>query len=280
MDIKKSKYRTLQNILEKMDRVAVAFSGGVDSTFLLRTARDTLGDRVMAVTALSETVPRHESDDIRNFVRELGVLHRLVETRELDLPEFVLNKPDRCYVCKKYRFGKLIALAQAEGFSIMADGENIDDEDDFRPGRRAVRELGVRSPLREAGFTKADIREMAKKMGLANWDRPASACLASRIPFYIPVTAELLDRIDRAETFLRSLNICPQVRVRLGTGDPDTARIEVFPEAFSRLTAPEVRQPMVTFLKNLGFRYITIDLEGYRVGSLNPEIRKDEPDGQ
>ncbi|QTA92709.1 ATP-dependent sacrificial sulfur transferase LarE [Desulfonema magnum] len=268
MDSPELKYQNLQNILKALGRVLIAFSGGVDSTLLLKVAKDILGDDVLAVTVSSETTPRCEQQDAICFAKASDAEHLLVKSHEMDLPEFVKNPLDRCYICKKSRFSDLLKLAHEKGFPYVADGENHDDQSDYRPGSRAAQELGIRSPLKAAGLTKAEIRLLSKKLNLPTWDKPAYACLASRIPYHSPITAEKLRQVDEAEEFLRGLGLSPQLRVRHYN---DTARIECEPKDIPKIAESTLRSHIVTHFKSLRFKFITLDLEGYHMGSLNPD---------
>jgi uncharacterized protein len=241
----------------------------VDSTLLLKAAKDVLHDDVLAVTAQSETTPRHEMKDACRLAEELRCKHLIVQGRELDLEDFTRNPPDKCYICKKSRFGHLVQLAEAQGLAFVVDGENSDDETDYRPGSKAARELGVRSPLREAGFSKEEIRSLSKKLGLSTWNKPSYACLASRIPYGHPITAQKLRQIDAAEDFIRKFRVSDQLRVR---HHGDTARIEVDAEAMWALLQSPIRGQIVRSLKHMGFDFVTLDLEGYETGSLNRSL--------
>jgi len=261
-----TKYRQLQSILKEMRHVLIAYSGGVDSTLLLKVAHDVLGDNVLAVTALSATTPRHERESADDLARSIGARHQLVETDELDLPDFTANPADKCYICKKERFSGLLQLAAENNCRFVVDGGNTDDHSDYRPGLRAVEELGVRSPLAEAGLNKTEIRELSKRLGLETWDKPSFACLASRIPYHSPITAEKLRQVDEAETYLRQTGLAPQLRVR---HHGDVARLEIDPQDFGRLLEDDSRRRILKVFRKLGFRHVALDLEGYRMGSLN-----------
>lgn len=268
------KYKQLKTILQEMGGLVVGFSGGVDSTFLLKTAQEILGDKVLAVIASSETYPPREIEEAIKLVRAWGVRYKLIETHELQDPNFRRNPPQRCYYCKKELFSQLKKIAQEEGLPWVVDGSNYDDLQDFRPGTRARDELGVRSPLQEARLTKEEIRYLSRLAGLPTWNKPSFACLASRFPYYSEINEEVLIKIAQAEEFLRSQGF-KQVRLRHHGA---LARIEVSPEDIPRFLEAKLRQKVVQRLKNLGYQYVTIDLEGYRTGSMNEVLRESDSD--
>jgi uncharacterized protein len=265
-------YRRLLDIVGQMKSVLIAFSGGVDSTLLLKVAVEVLGEQALAVTARSETMPRHELEAAVNLAQDIGANHLIVESHEMDLPEFLANPADKCYICKKSRFRALMEIARDRRLVYVVDGSNMDDLADYRPGRKALLELGVRSPLCEAELTKAEVRRLSKQLGLPTWNKPAYACLASRIPYGSRITVDKLKQVDAAEEFLRSLGLTEQVRVR---HYGDTARIEVTLQSISGLAAEPVRSEIVSFFKKLGFTYVSLDLEGYTMGSLNRTIKQE-----
>ncbi|MFP4193344.1 MAG: ATP-dependent sacrificial sulfur transferase LarE [Desulfobacterales bacterium] len=268
MDYLYKKKEKLFDRLSEFKSLAVAYSGGIDSTLLLAAARESAADRVIAVTAVSPLQPRWEVDEAVKMAGYLGVEHETIRTDELSVPEFTANSPDRCYVCKKIIFSDMISRCRELGFSHLAHGANVDDMADYRPGMKAAEEMEVSAPLKEAGFTKQDIRCLSRQMSLPNWNKPAAACLASRIPYGMEITRQRLEMVETAENVLLALGFSG-FRVRhLG----ETARIEVRPADFTRLIKPEPRLRIIRELCNAGFTYVTLDLEGYGQGRLNRSI--------
>ena len=260
-----AKEARLHSRLEEFDSLLIAYSGGVDSAYLAYAASRTLGDRMLCVTADSPSYPRRHRDLAERIAREFGLPHEFIETSEMDRAEYRANPANRCYYCKTELYEHLSELATARGFSAIADGSNADDRGDYRPGRQAAREFGVKSPLDDADLTKAEIRELSRRAGLPTWDEPASACLSSRIPYQSEVTVGKLSMIERAEDALRrhGFRVC---RVR----HHDTvARLEIGRDEMARALDPEISAALVRELKAIGYQYVSLDLQGYRTGSLN-----------
>ncbi|MBC8549942.1 MAG: ATP-dependent sacrificial sulfur transferase LarE [Candidatus Brocadiales bacterium] len=266
------KLSNLKAIVNELESVVVAFSGGVDSTLVAKVCYDTLKDKSMAVTARSETYPDFEFKEAQKLAGEIGIKHLVIDTSELAIEGFANNPPERCYFCKTELFGKLKDIAKEHGFLNVADGANLDDTQEFRPGLQASKELNVRSPLKEAGLAKKDVREVSKMLNLPNWNKPAYACLSSRFPYGQSITEEKLGMVSEAEKYLRNLGLI-QFRVR---HHETIARIEVLPEDIHILTNSPAREELAAKFKEIGFTYVTLDLEGYRSGSMNEILSETE----
>ncbi len=278
MDKLHRKFEDLKEIIRSYGSGSVAFSSGVDSTFLLKVAREVLGDKVIAITATSGLFPLRETDETVDFCKVNGIPQILFPAEEMKVEGFKENPIDRCYLCKRSLFTKIRDLTAERGLAVVMEGSNMDDDDDYRPGCRAILELGIKSPLKEAELSKAEIRTLSKELGLSTWNKPSFACLASRIPYGEEITQEKLSMIERGEEILAGLGF-QQYRVRIhmqGLSDQSApakiARIEIDPSEFDHLIRDEIRGTITEEFRKIGFQYITMDLEGYRMGSMNEGV--------
>lgn len=267
-----AKFELLQQVMRNYGRVLVAFSGGVDSSFVLRVAHDVLGPQVTALTVHSPAVPEHDYQAALQLASSLGVEHIVVEADETTIPDYAANPVNRCYFCKRHLFEVCAVEAERRGIRVVADGANVDDLSDYRPGLNAAAERDVRHPLVEAGLHKAEVRELSRRLGLETWDKPASPCLSSRFPYGTPITRDALTRVAKAEKLLHELGF-RECRVRY---HEQLARIEVPTTDLPRLLNPELRPRLVAELRRLGFSYVTLDLQGFRSGSLNEALKLDK----
>lgn len=268
------KYSKLKQQLANLGSICVAFSGGVDSTLLLYVAHEVLGEKAMGITVRASMHSNREMVEAEEFVKDIGVKHFFIKANEYDIPEFVENGKDRCYHCKKVIFTKIKYLAKESGIPYVADGSIADDVFDYRPGMIALRELEVISPLKDAGLTKVEVRMLSKQLNLPTWSKPSMACLASRIPYGVPITPEKLAMVEKGEIYLLDHGFT-QFRVRY---HGDIARIEIIPEEQEMFLQPSFMDQTVKFFKEIGFTYVTLDLEGYRVGSMNEVLSKEDLD--
>jgi len=266
------KFQLLKDNIKKRGSAAIAFSGGVDSTFLVKVAHEVLGDKLVAVTATSSTYPERELNEAIKYAKDMGVKHLIISSEELDIEGFASNPKNRCYYCKKELFTKIGEVAKENDVKYVFDGSNLDDTGDYRPGMQAAKELEVISPLKEANLTKADIRELSKELGLPTWNKPSFACLSSRFPYGKEITIPKLKMVDEAEQFLLDMGIT-QVRVR---HHGEIARIEVSPEERVKFFGTEVMDKIGEKFKNIGFTYVTLDMLGYRTGSMNEVLSIEE----
>ena len=268
-EVLEKKLEKLKKSLEKMESVLIAFSGGCDSSFLAKVAYDVLGNHAIAVTANSELYADSEVKDSKKIASKIGIKHEIITSKELEISGFRDNPSYRCYFCKKELFSELLGIAKKKGYRYVLDGSNFDDGDDYRPGMKAGKELNIRSPLKEAKLTKSEIRQLSRKFGLITADKPAMACLASRFPYGTKIKERDLQRIEKAEEFLRDLGFT-QLRVR---HHGDIARIEILPQDIKSILGNDLRERILEKLKLLGYKYVTIDLEGYRTGSMNEVLQ-------
>lgn len=260
------KYDELKKYIANLGNVAVAYSSGVDSTFLLYAAVDSIGDRAVAITSCSASFPSREKEEAFAFCLERGIKQLVYESNELENEEYIKNPPNRCYICKKALFTGMMKLANENGYNAMVEGSNVDDEGDYRPGLMAVAELGIKSPLRELGFTKKEIRELSRYFGLPTWSKASFACLASRFPYGESITKKKLQMVEQAEDYMMSLGL-KQFRVRIH--GQNLARIELLPSDFDKMMDDQVRSKIYETFNEIGFAYVSLDLKGYRTGSMN-----------
>jgi TIGR00268 family protein len=265
-----AKEQKLRNLLRGMRKVLIAYSGGVDSAYLALIATQELGERAVCVMGISPSVSRFQREEAEKIAREFGFNYRTIQTEEIENPDYRANPSNRCYFCKSELYGKLFPFAQASGIEFVLDGSNTDDVSDFRPGRQAARERGVRSPLIEAGLSKAEIRELSRRQNLPTWDKPASPCLSSRIAYGVPVSIERLSKVERGEEILREFGF-KEFRVRL---HGELVRLEIAPSEMERALHTETTNRLADAFRALGFRYVTLDLHGYRSGAMNEILEK------
>lgn len=266
------KYDHLRSIVSQAGSAIIAFSGGVDSTFLLKVCVDVVGEKALAITARSATFPKRELQEAKALAERIGALHLIIDTEELAAPGFSNNPPHRCFLCKSELYSRLKQIAKDRRIQLVFDGSNADDGEDFRPGRKAARQLGVRSPLEEAGLGKEEVRTLSKMLDLPTWDKPSFACLSSRFPYHTKITESALRQVEDAEDFLWNLGM-REFRVR----HHDTiARIELGEKELSLFLEGGRRNEIVLHLKSLGYKYVTLDLEGYRPGSMNETLSKEQ----
>lgn len=265
----KDKYENLKKIIKECGKLAIAFSGGVDSTFLMKVAHDVLGENAVAVTISSLFVTDDELSGAKKFCEDEGIKHVIYKADVLSIPGIYVNPPDRCYICKKAIFTNVGKIVADMWINVVAEGTNVDDDSDYRPGMRAIKELGVRSPLKEAGLTKNEIRQLSHMLSLPTWNMPSAACLASRLAYGEKITGEKLNMVYEAEKYIRSLGF-GQFRVRLQSV---IARIELSPDDIDRFMDKDIRNAVSEKLHNIGFKYVSLDLDGYRTGSMNEVLK-------